>query len=158
LFGDERQEYAKALDKHHADGPPDNWPEQHVSAYASTHPWEDWAETWALYLHLVDAVDTAEAEGAKLRTAGLSLSDTGLPDSYDAYREKSFSALIQRWIPLTIAMNSLSRSLGNPDFYPFVIPGPAYNKLAFIHRVMRDGPRAPEVGNEVDAKPAFRVK
>jgi hypothetical protein len=158
LFGDERQEYAKALKQHHDNGPPNGWQEKHVSAYASAHPWEDWAETWALYLHLVDAVDTAEAEGAKLRTAGLSLTDTGSPDSYDAYREASFSALMRRWIPLTIAMNSLSRSLGNPDFYPFVIPGAAYNKLAFIHRMMRDGPVQPQVSNEMGAKPAFRVK
>lgn len=142
LFGDERQEYTEALERHHSEGPRDDWPDEYVSAYASSHPWEDWAETWALYLHLVDAVDTAEAEGQKLRTAGISLAHIRTMDDYDAYREDSFNNLMKRWIPLTLAMNSLSRSLGLADFYPFVIPTPAYSKLEFVHRLVREGPRS----------------
>src|SRR5262249_50270393 len=48
-FGDERADYAEALDRHHAGGPPGDWQDRFVSAYASSHPWEDWAETWAHY-------------------------------------------------------------------------------------------------------------
>ena len=66
LFGDERQDYALAL-KHYQQGPSADWQNYYVSAYASTHPWEDWAETWAHYLHMTDALETAAASGLWLR-------------------------------------------------------------------------------------------
>ncbi len=67
LFGDERASYADALDHHYKNGAPDNWQESSVSAYATMHPWEDWAETWAHYLHMMDAVDTALGFGMSAR-------------------------------------------------------------------------------------------
>jgi hypothetical protein len=138
LFGDERQDYSAALAAHHADGPPADWSARHVSAYASAHPWEDWAETWAHYLHLVDALDTAEASGLEPRAAGIDWGAIWPFKRIDVYREGGFPALMERWIPLTLAMNGLNRSMGHSDFYPFVIPAPAYDKLAFVHRVIRD--------------------
>ena len=106
-------------------GPPPDWPLRHVSAYASAHPWEDWAETWAHYLHMVDALDTAAAIGhgaahGRLRPFGPS----GRSSPFDVYRNESFDALIERWVPLTLAMNDINRSMGHEDFYPFVIPEP----------------------------------
>lgn len=131
IFGDEREDYDAALTRHHAKGPAPDWQEQYVSAYASAHPWEDWAETWAHYLHMVDALDTAAAEGMEGHGLRLDLRD-------DIYSSVTFGALMARWIPLTIAMNSLSRSMGHDDFYPFVIPKPAYDKLAFVHRMIHE--------------------
>jgi hypothetical protein len=131
LFGDERDDYGAALARHHRSGPLPDWQDSHVSAYASAHPWEDWAETWAHYLHMVDALDTAEAEGMEGRAGGPI-------DHRDVYRSVTFHELMARWVPLTIAMNSLSRSMGHDDFYPFVIPEPAYDKLAFVHRVIHE--------------------
>lgn len=139
LFGDERQDYGQALERHHGQGPPPDWQARHVSAYASAHPWEDWAETFAHYIHMVDALDTAEAEGMEPRAAGLKLGSLWPFRSYDIYRDESFGELMARWIPLTLALNSMSRSIGNADFYPFVIPAAAYDKLAFVHRVIREG-------------------
>jgi hypothetical protein len=141
LFGDERQDYPAALARHHAEGPPADWQESHVSAYASSHPWEDWAETWAHYLHMVATLDAAEAQGMEPRAAGLTLGAIWPFRSYDLYREESFQTLMDRWVPLTLAMNSLSRSMGHDDFYPFVIPAPAYAKLAFVHDLIRQGSR-----------------
>ncbi|MFT3732536.1 MAG: putative zinc-binding metallopeptidase [Hyphomicrobium sp.] len=129
IFGDERDDYDAALARHHSSGPAPDWQERHVSAYASAHPWEDWAETWAHYLHMVDALDTAAAEGMEGHGLRLDLRD-------DIYSTVTFETLMARWIPLTIALNSLSRSMGHDDFYPFVIPGSAYDKLAFVHRVI----------------------
>jgi hypothetical protein len=140
-FGDERQDYGAALSRHHGQGPLSNWQSTHVSAYASAHPWEDWAETWAHYLHMVDALDTAEAEGMEPRAMGLSFGSIWPFKFYDIYRDESFAALMERWIPLATAMNSLNRSMGHSDFYPFVIPRPAYDKLAFVHNVIRHRPR-----------------
>lgn len=135
LFGDEQQDYAAALARHHAEGPPADWAEHHVSAYASAHPWEDWAETWALYLHIVDSIDTADAEGVEPPSVDGAVRVTSV--QYDVYRDGSFQMLTARWVPLTIAMNSLGRSLGYTDFYPFIIPQPGYRKLEFVHDLIR---------------------
>jgi len=138
LFGDERQSYDEALDRHHVNGPPANWKDTCVSAYATAHPWEDWAETWAHYLHIIEAVDTADSAGMEPRAAGLIFGSVWPFKRYDIYRDETFAALMERWIPLTIAMNRIARSMGHNDFYPFVIPAPAYEKLAFVHKVIRD--------------------
>lgn len=138
LFGDERQDYAAALARHHEHGPIDGWQQNCVSAYASVHPWEDWAETWAHYIHMVDAVETAEYEGMEPRSAKMDFGMAWPYRRYDVYREESFESLKARWVPLTIALNTINRSIGHEDFYPFVTPEPAYEKLAFIHRLIRD--------------------
>lgn len=138
LFGDERQSYSDAIDRHYAAGAPPNWQSHYVSAYATSHPWEDWAETWAHYLHMTAAVDTAESAGMEPRAAGLIFGALWPFKRYDIYRAETFETLMDRWIPLTIAMNCITRSMGHNDFYPFVIPTQAYDKLAFVHRVIRD--------------------
>ena len=141
LFGDERNDYGSALARHHSGGPLQNWQDHYVSAYASVHPWEDWAETWAHYLHMIDAVDTAEAEGMEPRARGLVFGSVWPFRLYDLYREEAFAAIMERWIPLTIALNNLNRSMGHADFYPFVIPASAWKKLEFVQRVIRDRAR-----------------
>ena len=140
LFGDERPDYGQALSAYHANGAPADWPGRYVSRYASAHPWEDWAETWAHYLHMVDAVDSAEALGMEPRASGI-LGSVWPFNANDVYLTESFDALMERWVPLSLALNSLNRSMGHPDFYPFVIPQPAVAKLAFVHRVVREEAR-----------------
>jgi len=138
VFGDERRDYGEALARYHESGPSPDWQEQFISAYASSHPWEDWAETWALYLHIVDGVDTADAEAHRLRAAGMAPPRAGGAKSgFDAYRASRVDTLIDRWLPLTIAMNSLCRSMGHEDFYSFVVPAAVDAKLAFVHRLVR---------------------
>jgi hypothetical protein len=136
MFGDERQDYAVALESHHHSGPPPDWPSRYISAYASAHPWEDWAETWAHYMHLVDALDTARAQDIEpRRRTGWRLINSAAND--DVYRSDRFDPLFKRWVPLSLALNSLNRSMGHGDFYPFVIPPQATAKLDFIHRTVR---------------------
>lgn len=163
LFGDERADYGTALARHHAEGPHPDWALRHVSAYASSHPWEDWAETWAHYLHMVSAVDTAQAEGMEPRASGLLFGAAWPFKAYDVFREESFDSLMERWIPLTIALNNMSRGMGHNDFYPFVIPPAAYDKLAFVHQSIRDyvanapadiaPPPLPANGNRIPSPP-----
>lgn len=124
LFGDERQDYSAALRRHYAEGPPAAWQARHVSAYASAHPWEDWAETWAHYLHMADTLETADACGVTLAA----------PASASAAPEP-FSDMIARWLGLTHALNNLNRGLGQPDSYPFVLSAPVIEKLRFIHEL-----------------------
>src|SRR5262249_7635946 len=100
-FGDETADYAEALKRHHADGPPLDWRKSFVSAYASTHPWEDWAETWAHYLHIVDALETAAACGVRLRPPRSDEpSLRAIPDPLDEEPEP-FAELIASWLPVT---------------------------------------------------------
>jgi hypothetical protein len=134
LFGDERTDYAASLKRRYEQGPPSTevWQADYVSAYASVHPWEDWAETWAHYMHMTDTLETAAANG-------LSLS----PQRQDEprlsrqpakpLREQAIADILGAWYPLTYAMNNLNRSVGLPDAYPFVLSDKAVEKLGFIH-------------------------
>jgi len=134
LFGDETADYSAALQRHYAQGPPPDWPERHVSAYASSHPWEDWAETWAHYFHIIDMVETAESFGLSLRVKLADAPATAKPRSgYDP--DTDFDTLLQHWFPLTYALNSLNRGMGLLDAYPFVLSPRAIEKLRFIHDV-----------------------
>lgn len=130
LFGDEREDYAEALKRNYSDGPPVDWRDRHISTYAASHPWEDWAETWAHYIHIVDASETARAFGLRLH------GETDGDDS-DPYTQTGFDEIMADWVPLTVAVNSLNRSMGQPDLYPFVLSDPVVEKLHYIHRVIR---------------------
>lgn len=132
-FGDERLDYGAALERHYREGPPPDWRARFVSAYASVHPWEDWAESWAHYLHVVDTLETAYAYGISLYPStggGPALAMSAL---FDPYARPEFDRLMEAWLPLTFAVNSLNRSIGQPDFYPFVLSPPALDKLRFVH-------------------------
>lgn len=136
LFGDEQQNYSKALKTHYTQGPPANWNLYFISDYASAHPWEDWAETWAHYLHIIDTLETAYAFGLQVRP-GLAKATTfpAADIQTDPYLTEDFDSLMSMWLPLTFAMNSLNRSMGHHDQYPFVIPPKVVEKLKFIHHV-----------------------
>ena len=133
VFGDERADYAAALERHHAEGPQADWQSRFVTAYASSHPWEDWAETWAHYLHIVDTLETAADSGVRLlpdRPGHPALE--AVPDPLDE-RPGTFDDLIGSWFPLTYLLNNLNRGLGLPDAYPFVLTAAAVEKLRFVH-------------------------
>jgi hypothetical protein len=138
LFGDERQDYAAALARHYEAGPPADWAERHVSAYATAHPWEDFAETFAHYLHIVDTLETAHAFGLSVRPRVTSDASVAARADLEPANAASIEALIARWLPLTYAVNSLNRSMGQPDLYPFVLPPPVIGKLGFIHGLVRN--------------------
>ncbi len=132
VFGDERADYAAALEAHYADGPPSDWQSAFVSSYATSHPWEDFAETWTHYLHIVATLDTARSFGVSVRPEdGSDVRSARI--AYDPYRANCIEDLIDDWLPLTYAVNSLNRSMGQPDLYPFVLAAPAIAKLGFIH-------------------------
>jgi hypothetical protein len=136
LFGDERASYEEAITVHYQTGAPRDWPSRFVSSYASMHPWEDWAESFAHYLHLVDTLDTARSFGLALRP------QAGLRDRHKlevGMRRldfDDFDDLEAAWVSLTVALNSLNRSMGLPDSYPFALPEAALKKIRFIHDVV----------------------
>lgn len=140
LFGDERDDYGTALAAYHQNGPKPNWDQNYISAYATAHPWEDWAESWAHYLHMVEALDTADDYSLVPRIPNHKASGSwwappkGAADPYNA---ASARKLIDRWIPLALSMNSLNRSMGLSDFYPFAVSPSAADKLDFVHRIVK---------------------
>jgi len=138
LFGDEQQSYDESLKRHYDQGPPANWAESFISAYATMHPWEDWAETWAHYLHMVDTLETAKSHGLTLRMLG---TNSGVKVATDALAFRDFESLSAGWHVVTIALNNLNRSMGLKDGYPFVLSPLVLQKLRFVHDVIQH-PRA----------------
>jgi hypothetical protein len=135
VFGDDGVDYSAALKRHYESGPPPDWRLRHVSAYASAHPWEDWAETWAHYLHMVDTLETAKSHGLTVRApaterAGERIATDRLP-LFD------FDALSIGWNAVTLMLNSLNRSMGMKDAYPFVLTAPVLDKLRFVHKLVQ---------------------
>ena len=137
VFGDERADYGEALARHYRDGPPPDWGDAYVSAYATMHPWEDWAETWAHYLHIVDTLEMAGDFGIRITPAITTdpAMRTAIPSSPQL--DQDIDNLIEAWLPLTYAINSLNRVMGLPDFYPFVIAPPVVAKMDYIHGLVR---------------------
>lgn len=136
LFGDERQDYAEALARNYRDGPPADWQSRFVSSYAACHPWEDFAETFAHYIHMVDALETAHALGLVLSPRVAVPEQLDLTVDFSPYRQRDFSALAAAWPPLTVAVNEINRSLGQRDFYPFILSADILSKLAFVHMLV----------------------
>lgn len=127
LFGDETADYGAALEAHYENPKPAD--DDHITSYATAHPHEDWAETIAHLLHLVDLIDSGAA-------AQLSLPD-GLMPGYDAYADPDTDTVISRAVDLSIAVNHVNRALDLADVYPFVLPDGVRRKFAFAHKHLR---------------------
>lgn len=135
LFGDERADYGQSLQRHDELGPPDDGEHGFISAYATMHPFEAWAETWAHYLHMFDTLENANACGIALNPRHRREPAMG-PDP-SAQITHAFDEIIERWFVLTYVLNSLNRSMGLADGYPFTLPAPVIEKLRFVHAVIR---------------------
>lgn len=137
LFGDERTDYTQALKLYYNHGPLESWQQTWISAYASMHPWEDWAESWAHYLHIIDTLETAKDYGVELM-------ESAIVDPLDGSEQRntaittSFDSIYQDWCRLTTVLNALNRSMGLDDAYPFIIPAQAVRKLTFIHDLLHN--------------------
>ena len=145
IFGDDRDDYQAAIERHYEHGAPDGWEQRHVSAYASMHPWEDWAETFAHYLHIRDTLQTAEAYGVRVDGPRVATTDSAPLHSDPDDDVPDVAALIDAWLPLTYALNAINRSMGAADVYPFVLTAEVQRKLAFVDHLVRaaGGERGP---------------
>jgi hypothetical protein len=136
-FGDERWDYGNALSSYYAQGPRADWQEQFISAYASAHPLEDWAETWAHYLHMVDTVETTAACGVSLQPRRSDEPSLSRVSPFVVSPDAPFEQLIDSWFPVTYLLNNLNRGMGLADAYPFVWSAPAIDKLRYVHEIVR---------------------
>ncbi len=139
IFGDDTQDYGEALKRHYAEGPPADWQENFISSYATAHPWEDFAETWAHYLHIIDTLETASAFGMRIHPTATKNRALHADIDMATAHAKSVRPLIDAWLPLTFAVNSLNRSMGLADLYPFIVSNPVVTKLQFIQDIIAAG-------------------
>jgi hypothetical protein len=143
IFGDESTDYGQALQAYYANGAPPNWQENFISAYATSHPWEDFAETWAHYLHIVDTLEMARAFGMYVHPRLARPGELDAQVDFDPYSVRDPSALIDTWLPLSNALNSLNRTMGLTDIYPFILSPGVIGKLSAMHDLIH-GNKLPE--------------
>jgi hypothetical protein len=138
LFGDERVSYADAIDRHYREGAPEGWQESYISEYATMHPWEDFAESFAHYLHITDTLTTAAAGGLVLQADRLD----GLVDADVvprlSYQDATTSEMLADWTWLSLLLNRVNHAMGRGDLYPFTLTDTVCTKLDFVHRVVQD--------------------
>ncbi|WP_420451680.1 putative zinc-binding metallopeptidase [Ilumatobacter sp.] len=115
-FGDESADYSAALESHYGGEDDGSWSDDHISFYAASHPWEDVAESFAHVLHILDTFETATTH----RVMTTDEAPVG------------FRAIYDRWVPLTLTLNALNRSMGMPDPYPFAASPTAVDKFEFV--------------------------
>jgi hypothetical protein len=142
IFDDDRIDYGEALQTYYAHGAPPDWPDRFISAYATSHPWEDFAETWAHYLHIIDTLEMAGAYNMNIHPK---VGPDGALDAvadFNPYGEPDFGRIAATWIPLSNALNCLNRTMGLPDIYPFVLSPPVLGKLRAIHDLVRANSKA----------------
>jgi hypothetical protein len=134
VFGDDTRDYGAALQQYYAQGARPDWRDSFVSQYATSHPWEDFAETWAHYLHIVDTLETAGAFGLRVRP---SVDAPAADVDFDPYLTGDINQIVDAWLPVVFAINSVNRAMGLRDLYPFVLSPPVIGKLGFIHDLVR---------------------
>jgi hypothetical protein len=156
VFGDERRDYAEALKQNYEAGPPANWQQNFVSTYASCHPWEDFAETWAHYFHMVDTLETARAFGLSVRPRVAGGGELAAKFNFDPHNA-AIETIIDAWVSLTVAANAINRSMGLPDLYPFVLAPAIVTKLTFVHDCIHTAPRQQAAAAPVVERPKFSL-
>ena len=134
LFGDEQTDYGAALKDYYARPVLPNWQDNHISAYSTAHPWEDWAESWAHYLHIYDTLEVANDFGLKGKSIRKGLGAKQIP--VGSAKPDQFEATIEEWLKLVVVLNSINRSMGHHDLYPFVLSFSVIEKLRFISELI----------------------
>jgi len=138
LFGDETISYEQSLKGHYGGDASDGWEKDHVSHYAAAHPWEDWAESWAHYMHLWDTLETAAALGLSVapRAPSKRAATPKLETSSPKALRHDFDDLFEGWPALTMTINALNRSMGLRDAYPFAPSEKAHQKMRFVAEIV----------------------
>ncbi len=119
-FGDERNpNYQDAKRRYYEAPARSDWQANHVSRYATMHPWEDFAETFNAYLDMNAIVATA-THFNRLRVE---------------VDQSDFEQLFTTYTEVGIVANELNRDMGLLDLVPEVFTTPVRQKLEFVHNL-----------------------
>ena len=138
LFGDERADYADAIKRHYKFGAPEGWETSYISEYATMHPWEDFAECFAHYLHITDTMDSSREAGMVLHADRVRFSAPRDIAPLESYADASIERVLFDWRWMSLFFNRINAAMGKGPLYPFDIPPAVVDKLGFVHRVIRD--------------------
>lgn len=136
LFGDERLSYSDAIARHYREGAPQDWPASYLSSYATMHPWEDFAETFAHYQHILATLAIVAAGGLRMSADVLPTLEADVTARI-SYADRTMAEALADWSWISHLLNRANHALGKGDLYPFQIPGPVVAKLDFVHRVVQ---------------------
>jgi hypothetical protein len=142
LFGDERESYSDAIARHYKFGAPDGWSESFISEYATMHPWEDFAECFAHYLHITDTIDTARDAGMVLYADRVHFAAPRDIVPLESYAREPVERLLFDWHWMSLFFNRVNFAMGKGALYPFDIPPAVVKKLGFVHGVVRGSARS----------------
>lgn len=143
LFGDETASYRDGIARHYKFGAPDNWQASFISEYATMHPWEDFAECFAHYLHITDTIDTCREAGMVLQAQRVRFSAPRDIVALESYADVPVERLLFDWKWMSLFFNRVNTAMGKHPLYPFELPPPVISKLGFVHRVIRSEARDP---------------
>jgi hypothetical protein len=136
MFGDDRQDYQAALQRHYQGDAPANWQHDFISEYATAHPWEDFAETWAHYLHITGTLATIADSGLVVEADRVKWDLSYNVDARESYADGTIEDIMADWLVLSGVLNRVNNAMGRDDLYPFTIFPHVVTKLGFIHRVV----------------------
>ncbi|TWT52364.1 putative zinc-binding metallopeptidase [Allorhodopirellula solitaria] len=123
LFGDPQAiDYSQAMDHHYQNGAPENWAENHVSAYATMHPWEDFAETANLYLDIMAIATTANDQDRA---------------HFDLSPQADMPKLVNEILQIVVEASEYNCDLGLAPLLPEQLPPAVIEKLAYVHSLRR---------------------
>lgn len=138
VFGDDEEDYQEALQRHYQNGAPTDWQDHYVSTYATSHAWEDFAETWAHYLHIIDTLEMAQAFDLRLAPSVDREGEFAVAYGLDPYATADIHEIIRVWLPVSTALNSLNRTMGKDELYPFILSPPVIEKIGYMHKLVRE--------------------
>jgi hypothetical protein len=138
IFGDERADYQGEIARHYKFGAPANWGDSYISEYATMHPWEDFAECFAHYLHITDIVETSREAGLVLRADRIRFSFPRDIAPLASYQDVPVEQLLADWKWLSLFFNRVNTAMGKNPLYPFDIPPAVARKLAPVHKLVRE--------------------
>ncbi len=135
VFGDETLDYATALQNHYGPFSSAIWTDDYVSFYATSHPWEDFAETFAHYLHLVDTLATLGGFDMRMAPFPGPEAHPAAAITFDPYTAPT-DQLTSEMVPFSFALNTINRSMGQPDLYPFHLSPAIMAKIDYVNRLV----------------------
>ncbi|MFT3798536.1 putative zinc-binding metallopeptidase [Microbacterium sp.] len=135
LFSDERASYRDAIARHYRTGAPEGWRENYLSEYATMHPWEDFAECFAHYLHITGTLGTAARAGLELHAEHAEDVAVSITPRL-SYADAEMQTMLDDWALASLFFNQINRAMGHRPLYPFTISAAVATKLTYIHRLV----------------------